>query len=102
MTQNEIISDFQRLLDQHLKGARGGIGERQYKSAFFKLFRAAYDEGYFDQTASPRLTADALRQTLISRWFDPVESQNAKRAALLDEALRMWHEWQYAWENRDQ
>src|SRR5687767_11936518 len=100
MTQDEIIAGLHKLLDQHLKGMRGGIGERQYKSDFFTAFRNAYDEGHCDESTSPRLTGDALRQRLMARWFDPVQSQNVKRAALLDEFLRMWDEWRYAWDQR--
>ena len=100
MTQDEILRQLQSLLDQHYKGMRGGIGERQYKSDFFRLFRDAYDQGYCDESAAPRLTGDSLRQVLMTRWFDPVESQNVKRAPLLNELLRMWDEWRYAWDQR--
>ncbi|MDB5805090.1 MAG: hypothetical protein JWN73_2412 [Betaproteobacteria bacterium] len=47
MTREEIVSEFNRLLDDHVVWRRGHWDHRSYKLAFFKLFRAAYEGGFF-------------------------------------------------------
>lgn len=101
MTQQDIIRELHELLDMHLKGTRGYIGQEPYKGDFFKLFQEAYRSGFIEPSSSPRLTGDALRETLGTRWFDDDESLNKKRTELLDLLFTKWDEWRYAWDHHD-
>ena len=47
MIRDDIIEDFNRLLDDHVVWRRGHWDHRAYKVAFFRLFREAYDAGFF-------------------------------------------------------
>ena len=99
MTQEEIIRQVHELLDMHLKGTRGYIGQEPYKGDFFRLFSQAHRNGYIESSSSPRLTGDALRDILVTRWFDDDESLNEKRKDLLNLLLTKWDEWRYAWDH---
>ena len=99
MTQEEIIQQVQKLLDLHLKRVSGYIGQEPYKGDFFKLFREAYHNHYFDVLSSPRLTGDAFRDVLVARWFDDNENLNTQRTNLMNLLFAMWDEWRYAWDN---
>src|SRR4030095_12873473 len=68
MTQEEIITRLIDLLDLHLQGGFGSIHQDPYKNDIFKLFREAYRKRYFESFSRPRLTGDALRDTLEVRW----------------------------------
>jgi hypothetical protein len=68
MTQEEIITRLIDLLDLHLQGGFGSIHQDPYKNDIFKLFREAYRKRYFESFSRPRLTGDALRDTLQVRW----------------------------------
>lgn len=101
MKQEEIIQKVHDLLDMHLRGLRGDIGQGAYKSDFFKLFRDAHRNRYFETSSSPRLTGDAFREILVARWFDDDEALNEKRTKLIDLLFTKWDEWRYAWDHHD-
>ncbi len=97
MSQQEIIKDLHDLLDSHLKGGREYIGPEPYIGDFFKLFREAYQNHYFDVSSNPRLTGDALRDILRTRWFKQ-DGKDDQRLKLMEDLLRRWDEWRYAWD----
>ena len=101
MTGEEIIEKLQGRLHGHLKGYLGYLGQEPYKNDFFRLFREAYDGKFFDATARPRLTGDALRDLLEVRWIEAMDDEEAERArAIMEDLLRRWDEWRYAWDKR--
>ena len=101
MTQEEIIERFIAYMNQHLKDVRGYIGQEPYKGDFFKLFKEAYLNNYFDVSAHPRLTGDSLSDIVITRGFTEDEEENKKREHLMHQLLPMWDEWRYAWDHYD-
>ncbi len=100
MTQEKIINEFHQLLDMHLKGTLGYIGQEPYKGDFFKLFKEAYRNNYFDASSHPRLTGDALRDVLVDRWLSRTnEKENKRKRELMEQLLLKWDEWRYAWDH---
>jgi len=96
-----IKSQLQDLLQQHLRGHRGHIGQKQYKDDFFALFRRAYEGGYMGLDAVPKLTEDALRDSLNERWVAGLDATEVDKAReLLEDMLVCWGEWTYAWDQR--
>ena len=83
MTQEEIITRLIDLLDLHLQGGFGSIHQDPYKNDIFKLFREAYRKRYFESFSKPRLTGDALRDTLQVRWDTGNETQKKDLAEAL-------------------
>ena len=100
MTQEEIIKQILEYLDQHLKDLRGAIDQEPYKGDFFKLFKEAYRNNYFDST--PRLTGDALMDVIITRWFTEDEEENKKKRWWMEQLFQKWNEWRYAWVHYEQ
>jgi hypothetical protein len=94
MTQEEIITRLIERLDFHLDNG-WPVHQDPYKNDIFKLFREAYRKRYFDPFSTPRLTGDALRDTLQVRWNTANETQ---RKDLAEAVLTMWDEWRYAWD----
>jgi len=77
MGREEIISTVLTYLDEHLKEERGYIGQSFYKDDFFKLFKEAYKQGYFDPSSgSPLLTRrlSENREPTAETPFRPVSS----------------------------
>ncbi len=101
MTQDEIINHIIVYLNGHLNGTRGGIGETIYKGDFFKLFKEAYHNGYFDESSRAGLRGDALRDIIVERWFTGDDAKDEKRWELMSQFSAMWDEWRYAWDHRD-
>ena len=99
MTQEEIIERLIELLDQHLKDVRGYIGQEPYKGDFFKLFKEAYRNRYFDVQADPLLTGDSLRDIVVARWFTGEDAEDERRQQLMDQLFPKWDEWRYAWDH---
>ncbi len=100
MTPEKIIEEIIDCLDSHLKGGRGYIGQEPYKGDFFKLFKEAYRNGYFEDSTSQRLTGDALRDILKERWLKE-DGKNDERMKLMERLFTMWNEWRYAWDHYD-
>lgn len=99
MDQEEIISTALTYLKQHLdeKGMRGHMDQEPYKGDWFRLFKEAYNNNYFDYSASPLLTGDAFRDALVARWFD--EDRDDEKTELLTQLINKCDEWRYAWDN---
>jgi hypothetical protein len=97
MTRNEIVAELLKLLDMHLKGARGYMGQRGYKEDFFKLFKDAYSAGHF--TPAPNMRADNLRDELLVRWSSLTQGQENDKIRLIEQWSTMWDEWRYALDN---
>ncbi len=102
MTQEEIISQILEYLNWHLKGARGAMSQEPYKGDFFKLFKEAYQRGYFDHSSRPMLRGDALRSIVAERWFTDDEGENEKKRYWMEKLFPKWDEWRYAWDRYDQ
>ncbi len=98
MTPDEIIKQIIDYLKGHLHGSRGAI-EGNYKADFFKLFREAYDENYFDESSRAGLRGDALRDIIVERWFTGDDAKDEKRWELMSQFSAMWDEWRYAWDH---
>ena len=99
MTQEGIIEQLQEYLDQHLKGMRGAVSQEPYRGDFFKLFKEAYHNNYFDDSSGPILTADALTGVLCTRWYTEDQELNEKKELLMDQLFSKWYEWRYAWDH---
>jgi hypothetical protein len=99
MTKDEIILTMIQFLDQHYEGKlRGSMHQEPYKGDLFKLFVEAYNNGYIHDSSQP-LTAGALPDTIVPKWFTSDEKANAKRTELLTTLSSFWSEWQYAWDH---
>ena len=99
MNQEEIISTALTYLKEHLdkNGMRGHMDQEPYKGDFFRLFKEAYINNYFDSSSSPLLTGDALRDALVARWFD--DNRDDEKTELLTQLVNKWDAWRYAWDN---
>ena len=99
MTQKQIIDEVITHLDLHLKDVLGYIGQEPYKGDFFKLFKEAYREGYFQPSSNPRLTGDAFRIILLDRWNTGGDNKKQERQKLMEQLFARWDEWRYAWDH---
>lgn len=97
MTQEEIVRELVNYLEQHLSGVRGSMDQEPYKGDFFRLFKEAFQQGYFD-SGRPILTAGALIDILATRWLTG-DSQDELKEELIDSLYTKWAEWRYAWEH---
>ena len=102
MTQDEIIERIIVYLDQHLKGGRGYVGQEPYKGDFFKLFKEAYRNNFFDVSSRPRLTGDSLSDIVVTRWFTGDEVEDDKRRHFMEQIFPKWDEWRYAWNHYEE
>ena len=101
MTPDEIINRIIDYLKGHRNGSRGDIGATDYKYDFFKLFKDAYDNGYFDESSRLGLRGDALREIIVVRWPIGDDAEADKRRELMNQFSAMWDEWRYAWDHHD-
>ena len=81
-----------------------------YRSQLFELFVTAEGAGYTKEGSDPDLSADGLCRLLGARWglasaAKEAISQQSRMAPeqltkmrLLWSVMRMWMEWDYAWE----
>ena len=81
-----------------------------YRSQLFELFVTAEGAGYLKEGSDPDLSADGLCRLLGARWglasaAKEAISQQSRMAPeqlakmrLLWSVMRMWMEWDYAWE----
>ncbi len=99
MTAQQILVQIIEYLDQHLSGIRGHIGQDPYKSDFFKLCKEAHRHGYFEPSSNPRLTGNAMRDTLQVHWSTGGDAKEETRFNLMDRLFAMWDEWEYARNN---
>ena len=96
MTRDEIVNTLVDYLDQQLKLVRGYIGQEPYRSDFFKLFKEAYEQDYFE--ISPNLKADSIRDTIMTRWSSRTPDQENEKLELIQQWSVPWDEWRYAWD----
>ena len=102
MNRDEILQRLQDVLDGHVKHYLGYLGQEPYKSNLFELFRLAYNGGHFDVNAAHRLTGDAIRDSFNDRWFiDLDDNERSVAQDVVDDLLRRWDEWHYAWDKRE-
>lgn len=93
---DEIERELLKLLDMHVKGVRGHIGQDPNRNDFFKLCRRAYKGGAMKIGKVPSLTTDALRDSLEEMWLDNLDKEDRPQAKeILDDLLRRWREWVY-------
>ena len=81
-----------------------------YRSQLFELFVTAQGAGYTKEGSDPDLSADGLCRLLGSRWGlasaakeamtqqSKLPPQQLSKMRLLWSVMRMWMEWDYAWE----
>ncbi len=85
-----------------------------YRGQLFELFVTANGAGYTKEGADPDLSADGLCRLLGARWGlasaarDSLTQQtrmpqeHLSKMRLLWSVMRMWMEWDYAWERWDE
>jgi hypothetical protein len=85
-----------------------------FRSQIFEAFARAYHTGLTAPDADPDLSADGVCRELALRWGltmaarDSVAQQTklppeqVAKMRLLWSLLRMWMEWTYAWDRRDE
>jgi hypothetical protein len=98
VTRDDILSEFNRLLDDHVVWRRGHWDHRSYKLAFFKLFRAAYDGGFFRLRGRYALTGERMREEIIETWITMASPKNTYKLGLLQQMVVEWDAWRYAWD----
>jgi hypothetical protein len=81
-----------------------------YRARLFECFVMADAAGYLDTQTDPDLTADGLCRLLGERWGladatrgsverqEKLPPEHLAKMRLLWSMLRMWMEWQYAWD----
>jgi hypothetical protein len=102
MSGDEILKKLQKLMDAFAtKGTTVSVRVTPYKTDVFRLFEQAYDGDYFSKDAKPLLTGDAIRGLLRAQWlqkFSADERNNAEK--VMEDVLRSWDEWRFAWDQR--
>ena len=98
MTRDDIISGFNTLLDDHVVWRRGHWDHKSYKLAFFRLFRAAYEEGFFRLRGRYALTGERLRDEIIETYITMASPKNTYKLGLLQQMCIEWDAWRYAWD----
>lgn len=98
MTRDDIVIAFNALLDDHIVWRRGHWDHRAYKLAFFKLFRAAYEGGFFRIRGRYALTGERLRDEIIERYISISNPKNVYKLGLLQQMVAEWDAWRYAWD----
>ncbi len=81
-----------------------------YRSQLFELFVTANGAGYTQDDSDPDLSADGLCRALGARWGlanaareslthqTRMPQEHLSKMRLLWSVMRMWMEWDYAWE----
>ena len=81
-----------------------------YRSRLFELFVTAHGAGYVSDNSNPDLTSDGLCRELAAQWGLAEEARTStenqtkltpeglSRMRLLWSVMRMWMEWDYAWD----
>ncbi len=95
-TALEIVHKLIGLLNGHISGIRGYMGQSPYQDDLFALFQQAYENNCHLDTCSPRLTADALMDYLNKNWAYE-ENEESEKGQLLRELYERWHHWSFAW-----
>jgi hypothetical protein len=98
MTRDDIVAEFNRLLDDHVVWRRGHWDHRSYKLAFFRLFRTAYEEGFFRLRGRYALSGERVREEIIEIHITMVSPKNTYKLGLLQQMCIEWEAWRYAWD----
>ncbi len=98
MTRDEIITGFHELLDDHIVWRRGHWDHKYCKLAFFKLFRAAYETGFFRIRGRYAVTGERLREDIMERYITVSNAKNIAKLGLLEKMAGEWDAWRYAWD----
>lgn len=81
-----------------------------YRSQLFELFVTAEGAGYLKDGSEPNLSADGLCRLLGARWGlasaareamvqqSRMSQEQLSKMRLLWSVMRMWMEWDYAWQ----
>ena len=98
MTRDGIITGFHELLNDHVVWRCGHWDHRSYKLAFFSLFRAAYEGGFFRIRGRYAVTGERLREEIIERFITVQRAKSTYLPGLLEQMAREWDAWRYAWD----
>jgi hypothetical protein len=98
MTRDEIIDGLHHLLEDHVVWRRGHWDHRSYKLAFFRIFRAAYESGFFRIRGRYAVTGERLRDEIIERHITMANAKNTYKLGLLQQMVAEWDAWRYAWD----
>jgi hypothetical protein len=117
---NEALTLADRIVDrvdaliQEAEQATRPLEIDPLRGQLFELFVTANGAGYTKPGSNPDLSADGLCRTLGTRWgLDSaaresmsqqtrMPQQHLSKMRLLWSVMRMWMEWDYAWERWDE
>ena|ERR1035437_945128 len=91
----ELLKKLRSLIETHTD-LGCSIHQAGYKDDYFRLFKVAHDRKWFESSAHPRLTGDAISDYLYNDWLAEKNEINEKRGKTLKALLAMWDEWHYA------
>jgi hypothetical protein len=95
MDAHEVLKQLDQLITKHAV-IGGSVYQTGYKDDFFTLFREAHDNGWFEPSARPRMTGDAIRDYFFANFISEESEENKKKEEKLLQVLEMWDEWHYA------
>ena len=117
---NEIQTLAERILDRiealilEAEQTTKPLEVDPFRGQLFELFVTANGAGYLKDEAEPDLSADGLCRKLGARWgLDSaareamsqqtrMPNQHLSKMRLLWSVMRMWMEWDYAWQRWDE
>jgi hypothetical protein len=91
----ELLKQLRKLIEVHTEMGCS-IHQAGYKDDYFRLFKEAYINNWFETSARPRLTGDAIRDYFYGDWLAEENEINIKRAKTMNAVLNMWDEWYYS------
>jgi hypothetical protein len=95
----ELLEKLKELIDSHTaNGMDCNVHQAGHKDDYFNLFSIAHNSRWFEASARPRLTGDAIRTHFYDGWLAKDNDINRKRGNKLQAVLEMWDEWHYALE----
>ena len=97
MNGYEVLEKLKGLIEVHTN-LGCSIHQAGYKDDYFTLFKVAHDRGWFEASAHPRLTGDAISDHFYNDWLAEKNKINKERAKTMKAVLSMWDEWHYALE----
>ena len=98
MTREEIVRQFNQLLDDHVLWRRDHWDPASYQRAFFALFRAAYEGGFFRLRGVHAVTGERLREEIIEQYITMPSPKNTYKLGRLQQMAAQWDAWRYAWD----
>lgn len=99
MDREEIITGLLKLIKHHFESG-ASVHQEPYKGDFFKLFKEAYHNRYFEN-GHPILTGDSLVDVIAARWHTGDENEDQPKREFAWKVLRIWDQWRYAWDHYD-